>query len=62
MKERTYPRISITEKAAKMLRRGHVWVFADEITLLHNYYTCANMRCQYGFQKIMVILKTFFTT
>lgn len=29
---RTYPIATITEKGEKMLRGGHVWVYADEIT------------------------------
>ena len=31
---RTYPIATITEKGEKMLRGGHVWVYADEITTL----------------------------
>ena len=31
---RTFPRITITEKGEKMLRGGHVWVYADEVTAL----------------------------
>ena len=31
---RTYPIVTITEKGEKMLRGGHVWVYADEITSL----------------------------
>ncbi len=29
---RAYPVITVTEKGEKMLRGGHVWVFADEVT------------------------------
>ena len=29
---RTYPILTITEKGEKMLRGGHVWVYADEVT------------------------------
>lgn len=28
---RTYPKLTITEKAEKLLRGGHVWVYGDEI-------------------------------
>ena len=31
---RTYPVITITEKGERMLRGGHVWVYADEVTSL----------------------------
>lgn len=31
---RTYPMITITEKGEKMLRGGHVWVYADEVVSL----------------------------
>ena len=31
---RTYPTVTITEKGEKMLRGGHVWVYADEVTAL----------------------------
>ena len=31
---RIFPRITITEKGEKMLRGGHVWVYADEVTAL----------------------------
>ncbi len=31
---RNYPTVTITEKGEKMLRGGHVWVFADEVTEL----------------------------
>ena len=34
MKERTYPRATVTPKGEKTLRGGHVWVFADEVTAL----------------------------
>lgn len=39
MSERTYPQITITEKAEKFLRKGHVWVYADEITHIQGSYT-----------------------
>jgi len=29
---RTYPVITVTEKGERMLRGGHVWVYADEVT------------------------------
>ena len=32
MKEREYPRITVTKKAEKALRGGHPWVYADEVT------------------------------
>ena len=31
---RTFPTITITDKAEKMLRGGHVWVYADEVLAL----------------------------
>jgi len=31
---RNYPKITITEKGEKMLRGGHVWVYADEVISL----------------------------
>ncbi len=31
---RTFPTASITEKGEKLLRGGHVWVYADEVTAL----------------------------
>lgn len=31
---RNYPTVTITEKGSKMLRGGHVWVYADEIVSL----------------------------
>ncbi|MBQ8214397.1 MAG: class I SAM-dependent rRNA methyltransferase [Clostridia bacterium] len=31
---RTYPILTITEKGEKMLRGGHVWVYADEVTAM----------------------------
>ena len=34
MKERLYPRASITPKGEKALRGGHPWVYADEVTSL----------------------------
>ena len=27
----TYPQATITEKGEKLLRGGHVWVYADEV-------------------------------
>ena len=29
--ERNYPKIQITDKAARSLRSGHPWVYADEV-------------------------------
>ena len=29
--ERNYPNISVTDKAARSLRSGHPWVYADEV-------------------------------
>ena len=34
MKQRTYPRATITPKGEKALKGGHPWVYADEITSL----------------------------
>ena len=34
MKERAYPRASITAKGEKALKGGHPWVYADEVTSL----------------------------
>ncbi len=34
MPNRTYPRITVTPKAEKTLRGGHVWVYADEVLSL----------------------------
>ena len=34
MKNRNFPRVSITAKGEKALRGGHPWVYADEVTLL----------------------------
>ena len=34
MKERLYPRITITPKGEKALRGGHPWIYADEVTSL----------------------------
>ena len=31
---RTFPKITVTEKGEKMLRGGHVWVYADEVVSL----------------------------
>ena len=31
---RTYPILTVTEKGEKMLRGGHVWVYADEVTAM----------------------------
>ena len=31
---RTYPKITVTEKGEKMLRGGHVWVYADEVVAM----------------------------
>ena len=36
--ERPYPRLQITEKAEKLLRQGHAWVYADEITAVEGAY------------------------
>ena len=29
--ERNYPKILVTDKAARSLRSGHPWVYADEV-------------------------------
>ena len=34
MKERAYPRATVTPKAEKSLRGGHPWIYADEIISL----------------------------
>lgn len=34
MKERLYPRATITPKGEKALRGGHIWTYADEVTSL----------------------------
>ncbi len=34
MKERLYPRITVTSKGEKSLRGGHPWIYADEVTSL----------------------------
>ena len=34
MKERLYPRITVTPKGEKSLRGGHPWIYADEVTSL----------------------------
>ncbi len=34
MSQRSYPRATITAKGEKVLRGGHIWVFADEVTSL----------------------------
>ncbi len=34
MSQRIYPRAAITPKGEKVLRGGHIWVFADEVTSL----------------------------
>ena len=31
---RTLPKITITQKGADLLRGGHVWVYADEVTAI----------------------------
>ncbi|MBQ3640267.1 MAG: hypothetical protein II955_07080 [Clostridia bacterium] len=31
---RTFPKITITQKGADLLRGGHVWVYADEVTAI----------------------------
>ena len=38
--ERNYPNISVTDKAARSLRSGHPWVYADEV--LHADAACEN--------------------
>ena len=38
--ERNYPNISVTDKAARSLRSGHPWVYADEV--LHADAACTN--------------------
>ena len=38
--ERNYPNISVTDKAARSLRSGHPWVYADEV--LHVDAACEN--------------------
>ncbi len=34
MSQRIYPRVTITAKGEKVLRGGHIWVFADEVMAL----------------------------
>ncbi|GFI61387.1 ribosomal RNA large subunit methyltransferase I [Clostridiales bacterium] len=36
--ERSFPRAAVTEKAARSLKAGHPWVFADEITSIDGQY------------------------
>ena len=38
--ERNYPKILVTDKAARSLRSGHPWVYADEV--LQADAACAN--------------------
>lgn len=38
MPERNYAKFYITEKAEKMLRRGHSWVYAEEVTSTEGAY------------------------
>lgn len=38
MAERQFPKLHITEKAERALRRGHPWVFDTEVTDLHGAY------------------------
>ena len=38
MKERTYPKATVTEKVEKALRGGHPWVYAEEITDISGEY------------------------
>lgn len=38
MKDRTYPKATVTEKGEKALRGGHPWVYAEEITDISGEY------------------------
>ena len=36
--ERTYPKVTVTDKGARSLRFGHPWVFSDEVTDISGKY------------------------
>lgn len=41
--ERTYPKLTITQKAEKSLRAGHPWVYGEEVTVTDGTYENGNL-------------------
>ena len=57
--ERNYPNISVTDKAARSLRSGHPWVYADEV--LRADAACTNGQIVYSpkYRRIYSLRQSF---